>query len=332
VAAELAGDCELWLVDLPGSGESDAPAPGAIEPDGYSPTAMGDRVWQALEQCLEAEVGTARRSLTLVGHSLGGTVSIRMLSAPELRARHAAMIRRVGRAVLVAPCDLAVNAMPPSFKGLLGLSGLKVGAGEFLGMFEPAVRDLVRTGCQVPESATEERVASFAHALADRRHREAARAMLLQAVPFDLKKGRPLWRSIAPLINDYASIAVPVLLVHGEWDETLYSGMGHKLRDEVPGAILVKVPERGHALPTEDPHVCAELILRFQAARAADELGLGLQVIVYGATNAGQAAGASGVKNGLGREAPLDSNGAVLPLSSSASQAGGLGQRMAEDL
>ena len=33
--------------------------------------------------------------------------------------------------------------------------------------------------------------------------------------------------------------------------------MGNKLKDEIPGAVLVKVPGRGHSLPTEDPLVCA---------------------------------------------------------------------------
>ncbi len=69
VAAELSTDYEIWLVDLPGCGASDAPRPAAIEPDGYSPTAMGERVLQAMRQCLRAT--DPRRQVTLVGHSLG---------------------------------------------------------------------------------------------------------------------------------------------------------------------------------------------------------------------------------------------------------------------
>ena len=59
VAAALAADCEIWLVDLPGCGESDAP----------KLTAMGDRVWQALRQCLAAEGGASRGQITLIGHA-----------------------------------------------------------------------------------------------------------------------------------------------------------------------------------------------------------------------------------------------------------------------
>ena len=45
VTTALADGYEIWLVDLPGCGESDAPKPSSTEPDGYSPTAMGERVW-----------------------------------------------------------------------------------------------------------------------------------------------------------------------------------------------------------------------------------------------------------------------------------------------
>jgi pimeloyl-ACP methyl ester carboxylesterase len=272
VAAEFAGDHELWLVDLPGCGDSDAPAASAIERDGYSPTAMGDRLWQALSQCMEVGGSSAPRRLTLVGHSLGTMVTIRMMSAPDLRTRYAGMIQSAERVVLMAPCDLAVNSVPSSFKTLLGLSGFKVGVGRFLGVFKPAVRDLVRRGYQVPECATRERELLVFHALADRRHREAAKAMLRQAVPFNMKQGRPRWRDVDQLVADYAGIQVPVLIVHGEWDETLYSGMGNKLKDEVPGSLLVKVPQRGHALPTEDPVACADLIRRFESRGTVAEL------------------------------------------------------------
>ena len=284
VAAELARDYEIWLVDLPGCGDSDAPKPSSIEPDGYSPTAMGERVWQALKQCMEAGGSYAPRRLSLVGHSLGTMVIIRMMSAPELRAHYAGVIRSVDRVALLAPCDLAVNSVPPSFRALLGLSGFKVGLGKFLGVFKPAVRDLVWCGYQIPECATREREALVYHALADRRHRESAKAMLRQAVPFGPKTRRPQWEEIDVLVDDYANINVPVLIIYGIRDESLSAAMGNKLKDEIPGAVLVKVPRRGHALPTEDPRVCAALIQRFQQGRTPVELSAGLGARTYPAT------------------------------------------------
>jgi pimeloyl-ACP methyl ester carboxylesterase len=281
VAAALAADYELWLVDLPGCGDSDAPKPSAIEPDGYSPTAMGERVWQALRVGLAAEASAAPRPLTLVGHSLGGTVVIRMVSAPELQASYAAELEHVARAVLLAPCDLAINSVPPQFRTLQGLKGWKVTAGNALGVFDGQVRDLTKASYHLPDCATGEQQAFYAHALKDPRHREAGKAMLREFVRFDPKTLRPVWPCIDPLVADYENIRIPVLIVYGAWDETLPSAMGHQLKDQIPGAVLVKLPGRGHALPTEDPLTCAMLIQRFQQGRGFNEVASGLGAKVY---------------------------------------------------
>jgi pimeloyl-ACP methyl ester carboxylesterase len=284
ITAALADDYELWLVDLPGCGDSDAPKPSAIEPDGYSPTAMGDRVWQALRQCLAAEGDAPPRHITLVGHSLGGTVVIRMLSAPELQVRYAAEQRRIDRTVLFAPCDQAINAVPPSFLTLLGLKGWMVTVGDVLGVFDAKVRDLTRRNFQVPEFATIERQERFAHALGHSEHREAAKAILRQFTPFDPKTLRPIWPEIDRLVADYRNIRIPVLIVHGAWDETLTSDMGHALKDHIPGAMLVEVPGRSHSLPTEDPMKCSALIQRFQQGLKSEALVAGLDADFFPAT------------------------------------------------
>jgi pimeloyl-ACP methyl ester carboxylesterase len=62
------------------------------------------------------------------------------------------------------------------------------------------------------------------------------------------------------LAAHYDHIDVPSLIVWGEWDETLPASMGHKLKDEIPGARLVKLSGCGHALPTEKPLETAALI------------------------------------------------------------------------
>ncbi len=284
VAADLSTDYEIWLVDLPGCGASEAPAPSALEPDGYSPTAMGERVLQAMQQCLRATA--PRQQVTLIGHSLGGTVAIRMISAPELQARYADVQRRLDRAVLLAPCDLAVNGVPPSFRTLLGLKGWMVTAGDVLGVLDGKVRKLTKASYHVPECATREQAGHFTHGLEDGRHREAAKAMLREFVRFDPKTHRPVWPSIDPLVAEYTNIRVPVLIVYGSWDETLSSAMGHQLKDEIPGAVLVKLPGRGHSLPSEDPLRCAKLIRRFQWGRTPDELAAGLGLELYPAAPA----------------------------------------------
>jgi pimeloyl-ACP methyl ester carboxylesterase len=284
VAAQLSCEYEIWLVDLPGCGESDLPRPSAIEPDGYSPTGMGERILQALQQCLAADPAAPRRSITLIGHSLGGTVVIRMMSAPELRDRYSVVIQQIDRLVLVSPCDFAVNGVPPSFRALLGLKGWMVGLGECLGVVDGKTRALTKSSYHVPECATLEQQRRYAHALTDSGHREAAKAMLRQFVPFDRKTMRPQWPEIDRLVADYQNINVPVLIIYGTWDETLSTAMGDKLKHEIAGTVLVKVPQRGHSLPTEDPVICARLIRGFQKGLTAEKLGAGVGVKVYPAT------------------------------------------------
>jgi pimeloyl-ACP methyl ester carboxylesterase len=284
VAADLAGNYEIWLVDLPGCGESDAPEPSTLEPDGYSPTAMGDRLWQALRQCLAAKGDAPLQKMTLVGHSIGGTVVIGMLSAPELQTRYAQEQQRVDRAVLFAPCNQAVNAVPLSLLSLLNLKSGMVTIGRILGVFDSKVRDLTKRNFQVPEFATIERQQRFAHALEDYWHREATKAMLRQLVPFDPKTLRPIWPGIEPLVAEYRNIRVPVLIVHGTWDETICCAMSHELRDYIPGAALIEVPGCGHSLPTEDPLRCARLIAGFQQDRSPSELAAELGLPFYPAS------------------------------------------------
>ena len=263
VAGQLADDYEIWLVDLPGCGDSDAPDPGSTEADGYSASAMAERILQALEKSLAMRPDLAQRRIILVGHSLGGMTCLRMLSDPNLRLRHGALHSQIDGAVLMSTCNFEVNSVPAFFVPLLGLTGFKVSAAKFLGLFEPAVRDLVQRRFFVPECATAEQAELFAHMLADRHHRRATQAMLLQTVPFDPRSERPRWPAMCRMAQDCATITNRVLVVWGEWDEALPSSMGHALKDTIPGAKLVVIPGRGHSLTVEEPIRCAALVREF---------------------------------------------------------------------
>jgi pimeloyl-ACP methyl ester carboxylesterase len=265
VTPELGEDYEIWLVDLPGCGKSDGPKPSSIEPDGYSPTGMAERLLQAVEQQLADEPPGSERPLILVGHSLGSTVCIRLMSAPELRSHYAPVVDRVEGMVLFAPGDLAINSVPAKFRKLLGLEGWMVDVARGLGAWNTAVRDLIKSGYHRPECATVERQICMAHILEDGGHLAAAKAMLRQFTPFDPKTKRPLWPEIDQFVADYKNIRVPLLIVHGVWDETLPVATAHKLKNQVPGAWLVEVAHGGHSLPTELPARCTDLIRQFVA-------------------------------------------------------------------
>ena len=107
LTGSLSSNFDLWIIDLPGCGDSDKPDPKSLAADGYSPGAMADRVMQAIEQCLAARNDSPH--LMLVAHSFGGMIVLRMTSDPELRQRHATLLRQVDGLVLFAPCDVNVN-------------------------------------------------------------------------------------------------------------------------------------------------------------------------------------------------------------------------------
>jgi pimeloyl-ACP methyl ester carboxylesterase len=283
VTGDLASDYEVWLVDLPGCGDSDVPNPATIEPDGYSPTALAERVLQALQQRLANTPVDSSRSVVLGGHSLGGTICIRMLSAPELRGRYAEVVRRVDHMVLFAPADIAINAVPAKFLPLLELHGWMVDVARGLGIWDEKIRNQTRGAYQRRECATAERQVQSAHILTDAGHREAAIAMLRQFAPFDPKTKRPIWPEIDALVADYANIDLPVLIVHGAWDESLSDAMGFKLKSQIPGACLVEIPHSGHSLPTEQPAQCAQLIRQFVSTGEV-RVSAGVEWTVYPAT------------------------------------------------
>lgn len=267
IGGALGDDHELWLLDLPGCGDSDG-HPARLETDAYSPAALAERVGIVLEQCLadRAALGRPAPRLTLVGHSLGGAYSLRLLSSPQLRYRFAELRRNLDTLVLFAPCDVAVNCLPPSFVPLLNLTPVTIGVGHALGVVDEKVKVITRKSFFLPECATREQAEHFAHALTVPIHLRGAQAMLRGAVPWKPRENRPNWPAITDLEADYANVDVPCLIAWGEWDETLSETMGHKIRDHVPGARLVEIAGTGHSVISERPLACAHIIRTAQNA------------------------------------------------------------------
>ena len=266
VAGELGGALELWILDLPGCGESDG-HPDHLEPDAFTPAALAERVGIVLEKCLadRAASGLPAPRITLVGHSLGGTISLRLLSLRELRGRFAGLRQHLDALVLFAPCDVAVNCLPPGFLPLLSLTPVTVGVGRALGVVDDKVKALTRKSYFLPECATREQAERFSRSLTEPAHLRGTQAMVRGAVPWKMKENRPDWPAIVRLETDYTNVDVPCLIAWGEWDETLTETMGHKIRDHVPGARLVEITRSGHSVISEQPLSCAHIIRTSQA-------------------------------------------------------------------
>jgi pimeloyl-ACP methyl ester carboxylesterase len=260
----LSSNFDLWIIDLPGCGDSDKPDPKSLAADGYSPDAMADRVMQAIEQCLAARNDSPH--LMLVAHSFGGMIVLRMTSDPELRQRHATLLRQVDGLVLFAPCDVNVNQVNPVFKPIIKLGGLKAGIGDALGILREAAAKSKMNGFCSPRLASKETADQLYHALSNADERRAARAMLIEAVPWNYKENRPDWDGIHQLEANYRNVDKPCLIVWGACDEVLPESMGYKLAAEIAGAKLVVLPDCMHAIALECPDACARLIRDFHAS------------------------------------------------------------------
>ncbi len=263
VAAALPSGSDLWIIDLPGHGESDKPSLESLGPGGYAPDAVTERILQALEQQIEARPSPPR--ITLVAHSLGGMVALRMLSSPEIRNRHEGCLRQVDEAVLFAPADVRVVVKLLPLVTVAELSRTKVLLGEIFGIVRDKVAATVRNGFYHAERATRETTDLRLKAITTPETLGASQAMVIEAVPGWATKGQPDRAEIKKLEENYRNVAVPCRIVWGEWDETLPEQWGHKLKDHIPGADLRELPDCMHSAPLECPKKCADLISAFHA-------------------------------------------------------------------
>jgi pimeloyl-ACP methyl ester carboxylesterase len=259
VRPQLAGEYDLILVDLPGNGGSDAPRPLPRGSDWYAPRAMARSVLLALRQRLAGR--PAGHKLTLVGHSLGGMLILRMLGDDQIREEFADVLGRVDGVVLVTPVDVAIEKDQPMFRELATVGALSVTLGDVTGILRERVAKSTRESVGQGAVAVKEEADRTAAVLRDPERRRAMQAIIRQAVPF--RRKRPNWRQIEAITARYEQIDMRCLVLWGARDELFPMSMGYKVAAEVPNARLRIVPGAMHSLPTERPELCARLIRNF---------------------------------------------------------------------
>lgn len=256
VAGALGDDYNLVLVDLPGSGDSDHTDPRTLEPDGYSPDALAERVLQALE--VHFSKRQSKPQITFAAHSLGGMIAIRMLSSTKLRELHKPIINCVKRMVLMSPADIEIINPPPLFVEIAELTQEEIMLGDITGILSDNICEGTLASVTDPEQALREEAYTRYDMLMQRDTRLALQAIFNQTVP--MRDGRPDWDPIKRFAADYKNVDVPCLIVWGARDETLPVAMGYKLSAQLPKAQLYIVPDCMHSVHLEDPILCAELI------------------------------------------------------------------------
>ncbi|MFN0133504.1 MAG: alpha/beta fold hydrolase [Phycisphaerales bacterium] len=250
IAGALSTSCELWLVDLPGCGGSDCPDPARFGEGVYSPDALAARVRQAIAE-VASESGASR--VTLVGHSLGASIALRMAiegGTPEIE-----------RLVLISPLDVAVGPPNAVIRELATASALKLSLAQTTGVlrdrFSAATLESVDDSSLALRQECDKRLSFFDSS----RHTRALQATLRQAVPWD--RDHPDWDRIDEIVAGYGRVSVPSLIITGRRDTVLPPSMGYKLAAELRGSTLVPLPRVMHSPQLEAPEESSRLIAEF---------------------------------------------------------------------
>ncbi len=271
VAPVLAERHDLVLVDPPGTGRSDRPDPRALAADAYSPAWLARATLAVLLDVQRSE--PAPRRLLLVGHSLGGQVTLRLLADPALRAASAGLLDRVERAALIARADLGLTDAGGQLRSLGTTTDLEVALGQLLGLARPRIDESVRTSVLDPgRDALGHEAERLAGVLCSADTRHAMQAMLLRFQPLD-RCGRPDRAAIAPLLEQERAIRVPLLLLWGDRDATLPPATAEPLRERLTTERFELLAGK-HSLHQERAaDVAARLRAFFDEAPAAGAAG-----------------------------------------------------------
>jgi pimeloyl-ACP methyl ester carboxylesterase len=218
LAGLLATDHRVILVDRPGWGHSQlaGPRPGIA--------AQATMIAALIEQL-------ALDRPLLVGHSMGGAVSLALaLDRPE-------MVRGLA---LIAPLTQVVDTVPAPFKGLLAPLALRP-----LLAWTVAVPVGLRSGPATaaaifaPDPVPADFALAGGGALALRPKSYMAGSFEVRAAPAEM----------TGLVARYSEIRVPVAILYGRDDAVLDPQLnGEKTAAEIPGATIELI-EGGHMLP-----------------------------------------------------------------------------------
>ncbi len=259
LAGDLGQDHDLLLVDLPGCGESDRPAGTGLRPGEYAPSILARRVLEATRPLVLGR--SERPRVTLVGHSLGAAVALQIVGDPTLRAEFSQVLDQIDGLVLIAPLDLDLTEVDPQFVSLATVDGMFVAFASFFGILDERVARAIRRSADRHDVAFLEDASEKIRILSEWRRRQAAQAILRDAVPF--RDGRPDAEALTRLTVNYATVDRPVLIIQGEQDDIIPVERSRALASKLHHASIVELPGARHS-----PHIghvleCGELIRLF---------------------------------------------------------------------
>jgi pimeloyl-ACP methyl ester carboxylesterase len=233
VAPALAlGGHTAFAVDLLGYGESDRP----LEAD-YSIAAQAEYLEQALAAL---HVPNA----TVVGIDIGGGVAQRLAVARGERVGRLVLINSVGfdqcpgRDVRVVQRSTARYSLRITH-GMLGAA--------------PLLRDALEGSVANPERMSARLVARY---LAPDAGSDGVAHLLTRARALDARDVEAL---------DLRAIRAPTLIVWGEEDRWVDSGLAERLKQAIAGSTLVRLPGVARLVPEDAPAALNQMLLEFIA-------------------------------------------------------------------
>jgi pimeloyl-ACP methyl ester carboxylesterase len=233
VAPELALNHRVIAVDLKGFGQSDKPFD-----ERYSVNDQAELLAQLIED-------QNLRDLTIVGHSFGGGVALRLVLDHDKRLEG-----RIKKLVLLD--SIAYPQHIPMFFRLLDVPIV-----SHLGvrMVPPTVQ--TRVALQIAyfddDKIDPEEVETYAAPLRTAAGKHAIIYSARQIVPDDLDT----------IAESYKSITLPTLILWCDHDRIVPLDIGLKLRRTLPNSSLRLVPECGHMPQEEQPETTLRLIEGF---------------------------------------------------------------------
>lgn len=237
---ELARSHDVWVADLKGFGASPKPRDGRYSPHDHA------------ELVLELILAEGLDDLTLIGHSLGGGVSLLV----ALRLLDAGALGRLRSLVLVS--GAAYRQPLPPFVSAAGKPAL----GSLLLALLP-IRALVRRVLWAivhdRRSVTEEMVRGYAGPLSGRDARYGLLATARAIIPPD----------VSELTRRFPELDLPVHLLWGDDDRVVPPWVGERLQADLPKATLHTLPRCGHLPAEEHPQESLASVTRFLDALPA---------------------------------------------------------------
>ncbi|MDX2146298.1 MAG: alpha/beta hydrolase [Planctomycetota bacterium] len=263
LAGELVADSDVLLVDLPGCGKSDKPTPRAMGEGGYSPDALARRVLRAIAERLAPDQRPQRPRITLVGHSLGAGVCLRLLSEPDIANDHPEIVDRIDRLVLISGMDFTITTPDPAFIRLARISSFEVGLARATGVLDRAMSAYFAEGFENTDYATQEEYDQRRAILLDRPRRLALQGMITDAIPWKNPGGsrlEPDWERLETLEAQMRAMLKPTLILWGSRDVIQPASMAYKLDSLLPRSKLVIYQGGKHSIQMERvPAVAAEI-------------------------------------------------------------------------